>query len=103
MSFQVYELPKAKADKRHIFEWLHERSRQGAIAWLNAYDAVIERLKSQADVFADAFENKGCLHVDVKQAFFKTRRGRVYRMLFFIDGRDVFVLRVRGPGHCPRK
>ena len=100
MSFTVRELRKAKADKRCIFEWLYERSRPGAIAWLDAYDKMIERLKEHADSFAEANENAE-LDVEVKQALFKTRRGRVYRALFVIESNDVFVLRVRGPGQAP--
>lgn len=49
MKFNVHELPKAKADKRHIFEWLFERSPHGAAAWLDAYDKMIERLGMAAD------------------------------------------------------
>jgi len=100
MKFQVRELAKAKADKRHIFKWLHERSPSGAIAWLDAYDKMIDRLGTNADTFAAAHENAD-LDMDVKQALFKTRRGRVYRALFIIDRANVFVLRVRGPGQAP--
>jgi hypothetical protein len=32
MTFTVRELPAAKRDKRYIFEWLFERSPQGAAA-----------------------------------------------------------------------
>ena len=38
MNFAVQELPRAKEDKQAILEWLLERSRQGAAAWLDAYD-----------------------------------------------------------------
>ena len=100
MSFTVRELGKAKADKRQIFEWLYDRSRPGAIAWLAAYDKMVERLKEQADTFAEAYENAD-LDMDVKEALFKTRRGRVYRVLFVIESNDVFIVRVRGPGQAP--
>jgi hypothetical protein len=101
MRFAVHELPRAKADKRAIFEWLFERSPQGGKTWLDAYDAALVRLETQAEVFTEAFENNDCPDTDVKQAFFKTRRGRIYRLLYFIDGCDVYVLRVRGPGQAP--
>ena len=105
MNFAVFELPKAKSDKHFIFEWLYEHSRPGAAAWLNAYDACIKRLELHADSFRAALENDGLkldgLKLDVKQAFFKTRRGRVYRMLFHIEENNVYVLRVRGPGQAP--
>ena len=39
--------------------------------------------------------------IDVRQALFKTRRGRIYRMLFTIVGNEVRILRVRGPGQAP--
>jgi hypothetical protein len=100
MSFTVRELPKAKQDKRAIFLWLHERAPEGAAAWLDAYDSLIERLKQDAASFGVAPENQGC-EFEVRQALFKTRRGRVYRVLFFIEGRDAYILRVRGPGQAP--
>jgi hypothetical protein len=98
--FRVHELPKAKADKRFIFKWLFERSPRGAGAWLDAYDDILRRLESHAGSFGEALEDKDC-QLDVRQAFFKTRRGRVYRVLFFIEEADVYVLRVRGPGQAP--
>ncbi len=101
MSFAVRELPKAKEDKQAILEWLLERSRQGAAAWLDAYDDALGRLRDRADSYGQALENDECPQVDVRQLLFKTRRGSVYRIIFFIDQRDVFVLRVRGPGQPP--
>lgn len=100
MSFSVRELGKAQADKRHIFEWLYERSPRGAAAWLAAYDEMIERLRAGAGTFGPAYENAE-LDMDVRETFFKTRRGRVYRALFVIESDVVFVLRVRGPGQAP--
>jgi plasmid stabilization system protein ParE len=100
MNFSVHELPKARADKRSIFEWLFERSPRGARTWLDAYDDILRRLEDHAASFGEALENEDCV-IDVKQAFFKTSRGRVYRVLFFIDDADAYVLRVRGPGQAP--
>ena len=100
MNFQVRELGKAQADIRSIAHWLAERSPQGAQTWLRAYDDLIDRLETQASTFGPAPENDDC-EFDVRQALFKTRRGRVYRALFFIEGQDVFILRVRGPGQAP--
>jgi hypothetical protein len=67
---------------------------------LAAYDRLIERLKEHADTFGEAYENSD-LDMEVRQALFKTRRGRVYRALFVIESNDVFILRVRGPGQAP--
>lgn len=100
MRFIVRELPKAKIDKHGIFGWIHQHSPVGAISWLRAYDVLVDRLKREADSFGEAIENRDC-DFDVRQALFKTRRGRVYRVLFFIEGNEVYVLRVRGPGQAP--
>jgi mRNA-degrading endonuclease RelE of RelBE toxin-antitoxin system len=101
MNFTVHELPRAKADKRHILLWLLERSPQGGKAWLTAYDDALVTLADNADSFGEALENKDCPLLDIKQTFFKTRRGRVYRLLYFIEGSEVYILRVRGPGQAP--
>ncbi len=100
MSFTVRELPRAKLDKRQIFEWIFERSPQGAAAWLNAYDEMTARLRSAADRLAHAVENED-VELEIRQVLFRTRRGRIYRAVFHIVGRDVFILRVRGPGQAP--
>lgn len=100
MTFTARELPRAKGDKRHIVQWLLQRSPQGAAAWLNAYDQMIERLKAAGDSFPLAEESKN-LDFEMRQILFKTRRGRIYRAVFHIQGADLFVLRVRGPGQAP--
>ncbi len=101
MRYSVRELPRAKSDKRQILEWILGRSPQGGRAWLNAYDEAIALLERNAEAFGEASENRDCPLLDVKQTFFKTKRGRVYRLLYFIEDTTVFVLRVRGPGQPP--
>jgi len=100
MTFRVHELRRAQGDIRGITEWLALRSRQGAIAWLRAYDKLLLRLAKDARLFGPAAENPAC-ELDVRQALFKTPRGRIYRALFFITGEDVYILRVRGQGQAP--
>ena len=100
MSYRVHELPRAKADKAAIVRWLAERSTPGALAWLDAYDEMVGRLTRRANSFAEALENTDC-PLEVRQALFKNRRGRVYRALFTIDRQEVYILRVRGPGQAP--
>jgi len=100
MTFKVHELRRAQADVRSIAHWLAEHSPQGARAWLRAYDDMVGRLEEQAPSCGPAYESDDC-EFDVRQALFKTRRGRVYRALFFIEGQDVYILRVRGPGQAP--
>jgi len=42
MSFNVFELPRARSDKLSIVEYLIGRSAKGAAAWLKAYDELLE-------------------------------------------------------------
>lgn len=100
MKFTVRELARARADKDHIFKWIHSRSRMGAMAWLDAYDSMVDRLKSNADSCGKAHESPD-LDMEVRQVLFKTRQGRIYRALFVIENHTVFVLRIRGPGQAP--
>ena len=100
MAFRVRDLPRAEVDRQQIATWLAERSPVGARAWLNAYDDLVTRLEDNATIYGKAIENEQC-DLDIHQAFFKTGHGRVYRVIFHIEGHDVFVLRVRGPGQSP--
>ena len=100
MTYRVKALRKAEADVRSIARYIYKYSPQGAAEWLNAYRGARTRLAQNADSCAAA-EESGSFTIDVKQAFFKTRRGRPYRLLFTIVGEDVRILRVRCPGQAP--
>jgi plasmid stabilization system protein ParE len=100
MKFKVKTLRRADGDIRCITHYIYERSKSGAAAWVNALARAKFRLAANADTCSDADENHR-LDIDVKQALFKTRRGRVYRIVFTIVGDEVRILRVRGPGQAP--
>lgn len=48
-----------------------------------------------------AIENDAVSDFELRQILFKTRRGRVYRAVYFIEVETVFVVRVRGPRQAP--
>lgn len=100
MKFRVKTLRKAETDVRSITKYIHKRSPQGAAAWLDAYRQARTRLANNADSCGQADENEH-FDIDVRQALFKTRHGRVYRLLFTIVGNEARILRVRGPGQAP--
>lgn len=100
MTFRVRALRKAEADVRSIARYIHEHSPQGAEAWLNAYRKARTDLAKTAESCSAADENEH-FKIEVKQAFFKTRYGRIYRLLFTIVGDEARILRVRGPGQAP--
>jgi hypothetical protein len=61
---------------------------------------MVERLGMAADRLPTAQENDD-VNLEVRQVLFKTKRGRAYRAVFHVEGNDVYLLRVRGPGQAP--
>ena len=100
MTFKIKELPRAQDDIRHIFYWIFERSPQGASAWLTAYEDMLKRLEKDATIFGRALENEDC-EFEIQEILFRTRRGRPYRAIYFINEDVVNIVRVRGPGQAP--
>jgi plasmid stabilization system protein ParE len=97
MKYRVHELTLAQADARTIFDWLSQRSVQGAEAWLDAYDEMVDGLTRFVG-HGVAPESK--LDFKVQQVFFKARRGNFYRALYYVAGEDVYILRIRGKGQA---
>lgn len=99
MKFTVHLLPSAIADSDHIYLWIAKHSPQGAVNWYAALLSALDELKTAADRFGLATE----IYVDdhIRQMFFRTLRGRRYRLLFKIETTSVYVLRIRGPGQRP--
>lgn len=98
MTYRVHELKLAQTDIRSIFNWIRRKSPQGAQAWLDAYEEMIDGLRRFVG-HGVAPENTGA-EFKVQQVLFRTRHGSVYRALYFVEGEDVYVLRVRGKGQA---
>jgi len=88
---------RAERDVRAIQTWLVERSRAGALRWLDALQAVLDQLPATASSCPVAPEADD-LGLDLRQKLFKTRRGHVYRLVFVIREDSVEILAVRGTG-----
>lgn len=97
MRFDVRLTAEAEANVREIRDWIAERSRDGALRWLDAFDGAKQRLREGADRFALAAE-ADAIDEELREISFKTRRGNVYRALFVIRGTTVHVVSVRGTG-----
>ena len=80
-------------------EFIHQRSKQGAVSWLKAFETAKQRLESAADTFALSQANCD-FDRQVREISFKTRKGRTYRVVFTIAGTEVLILRLRGPGQA---
>ena len=95
MSSQVVFLPQAYQDIDRILTFLRARSRQGAIAWEASLNAAKQMLRENANGCGVAPEDVEH-SATIQQVFFKTRRGRRYRIVFTIKSNTVFVMHVRG-------
>ena len=80
MKYRIRMLRRAHADFASTVAYLYERSPQGAAVWVNAFEKAKNRLAEYADSCSEADENYR-FDIDVKQLLFKTRRGRVYRLI----------------------
>jgi plasmid stabilization system protein ParE len=80
-----------------IFNWLVHRSVRGAISWYLAFGRAVEKIAASPEIFAEAPESRP-LARQLRQALFKTRRGRIYRIVFELSDAEIILLRVRGPG-----
>ena len=95
--FSVMILPQAESDADSIFDWLFQKSPQGALRWYDEFQLALHDLVEQGDVFALAPE-AGRLDRRIQQKLFSTPRGRTYRILYEIDAKQLFVLHIRAPG-----
>ncbi len=100
MSRPLRILQQAQNDVDDIFNWLVRRSIRGAISWYLAFGQAIGRIQEAPENYSRAPESE-ILHCELRQAFFKTRRGRRYRIIFQFDDQTIIVLRIRGPGQAP--
>ncbi len=95
--FHVVVFRQAKLDGQSIYDWIFERSPQGAEAWAQAYIEALESLTTHPLRCGLAPENEDH-EVEIRQRIFRTRYGNPYRLLFTIAGKEVQVLHVRGQG-----
>jgi plasmid stabilization system protein ParE len=100
MTYSVRVLRRARDDVNAIFQWIHERSPAGAANWHAAWLEAADSIAVNPFHFALAAENDQ-FDYEVRERFFKTRRGRRYRIVFTIVESEVRILRVRGPGQRP--
>jgi plasmid stabilization system protein ParE len=97
MSYFVRPLRRAVHDIDEIYQWLVRRSKSGADRWYAAFLKAASELEHFPDRHPLAPEGEQFTE-DIRHLFFRTRRGRTYRILFTIVGSEVRLLRVRGPG-----
>ncbi len=100
MSLRVRLTAEAVRNQNEFADWIMQRSVEGALAWLDALASVLDQVstsplslpKAPEDDFADR---------ELRNAFFGTRRGRVFRAIFYVDGDSVIVTHLRAPDQKP--
>lgn len=97
MTFHVEVSARAERDADAIVSYLKKRSQAGAARWVEAFGDTIGSLASSAEQHPLAPEDAD--HAEsIRNAFFKTPRGRTYRAIYILRGGVVFITHVRGPG-----
>lgn len=90
-------LPRAQEDAQYIFDYIKERSPQGAVDWWNAFENAVQNSLRDYVEYPLAPENEFVTY-ELRQVVFKTRAGRRYRFVFTMVDNEMRILRVRGPG-----
>jgi len=99
MAHHVRVLRQAERELDDIVAWIAVRSLGGAARLLAAFAKAKDELAANPFLFGLAPESE-FVAVEVRNVFFKTRRGRRYRALYVIVESEVRVLHVRGPGEA---
>ena len=100
MTYSVVLLSRAETELAEIAVWLSERSLEGAIRWLDAFDAAQKSLSENPGSCGLAPEDE-LVDEEIRHILFRTRRGHAYRVIFTIVGDEVRVLHIRGPHQRP--
>ena len=96
MTYKIVLLSRAEAELADIVVRHSERSSEGAIRWLDAFDAA-QRLLSRNPQSCELAPEDDLVNEEIRQTFFQTRRGQPYRAVFTILNDEVRVLHIRGP------
>jgi mRNA-degrading endonuclease RelE of RelBE toxin-antitoxin system len=97
MTFKIIVAPRATRESLRLLASLKDKSLQGACDWYFAYSRAVVKLREHPHRWSVAAESPRKGQV-IRQAFFGTRRGRRYRLLFTIKDDTIIVVRVRAPG-----
>lgn len=96
MTFRVRLTAEAQANQNEIADWIAERSIDGALKWLDSFQRTTQQLALRPDAFSPAPENEFCDR-ELRNAFFGTRKGRVFRAVFYVEDEVVIITHLRGP------
>ena len=70
------------------------------LAWLEAFERILGQVSTRPLSFPTAPEDEFS-HRELRNAFFGTWKGPVFRSIFYVDGDCVFVTDLRSPDQSP--
>lgn len=100
MMFTVVVTARAERDLTETGDWLYKQSPGGARRWIDVARTTIESLDTRPRRHSLAPENEFS-NREIRNAFFKTRRGQIYRAVFYVENNRVVVTHIRGPRQRP--
>jgi toxin ParE1/3/4 len=97
MTYRVVILARARQDVEQIYDWIAQRSPDGAQRWLDRFGQATGTLETNPFLGPLAPESK-FFDIEIRHILFRTLSGRPYRAIFVVIDDEVRILRVRGPG-----
>ena len=97
MTRELRILSHAHLDFAEIVDWLAKNSVAGAERWIAAFDTALTDIAQHPDHSPLAPEDE-FTDIEVREFFFRTKRGHRYRILFTLIDEEIRVLRIRSPG-----
>ena len=101
MTYRVIVLARARRDDASIYDWIAERSAEGAQRWLGQFEKAAAAL--EANPFIAPLAPESGSFIEIRSIAFRTRAGGTYRAVFTVSDDEIRILRVRGPGQPPLK
>jgi plasmid stabilization system protein ParE len=97
MKYHVRLANDALQDYDALLTYIKNQSPAGAKAWGTAFDDAMTRIEANP-LLCGLIPERRRLLVQYREAFFKTRKGRRYRIIFSLEENIVWILYIRGPG-----
>lgn len=100
MSLRVTLTAEALRNQNEFADWIMQRSVDSALACLDALERILGQIATSPLSFPKAVEDEFA-NRELRNAFFGTRKGRVFRAIFYVDGDCAIVTHLRAPDQRP--
>ena len=97
MNYLVKVHHRTIIDVYATLDWLAANSNSGPQRWYDSYLEALDSLEKNPLNCGFAIESE-FLSVPIREKFFGTSKRQKYRLIYLIEGHQVHVLRLRGPG-----